>query len=220
MPFIPRLAIFDLDGTLIHYEHEFLFDEAERILPIVGLGHISKEEFIHQFEHDRLFSFLTDDEERRAMEEHFWKHLWIHERPDPRTIEGVVETLDALASQGIKLAIATARAQLEEHLRDELKHTGLFKWVDIITSRDTHEDPWRDKRKQILLACTHAKAEPKESYMVGDNPSDIWSARKVEIGCPIAVRTGRIRDEILLKENPHVILDHAGDVISLIPKDK
>lgn len=218
MPFTPRLSIFDLDGTLIDYEHEFLFNEAERILPLVGLGHISKEDFINQFEHDHLFGFLTNEDERRAMEEHFWKHIWVHERPDPKAIEGVIETLDSLATRGIKLAIATARAQLEEHLKEELQHTGLLKWVDIITSRDTHDDPWRDKRKQIVLACKHASSAPEDSFMIGDSPSDIWSANAVQIGCSIAVRTGRIRDEVLKKENPHAILNHAGEVISLIPE--
>lgn len=217
MPFIPTLAIFDLDGTLIEYEHEFLFNEAERILPNIGFAHVTRDEFVDHFENDNMFGFIHDEGERKKVEEHFWIHLHKGHRPSPNTIEGALETLDHLASRGIKLAIATARAQLETHLRDELQHTGLLRWVDIITSRDTHDDPWRDKRKQIFLACQHVSASPQESFMVGDSPSDIWSAHAISIGCPIAVRTGRINDEVLLVEKPYTILDHVGELKGIIP---
>ena len=56
--------------------------------------------------------------------------------------------------------------------------------------------------------------------MVGDNPSDLKSAHDVKTGGVIAVRTGRIKDHILQKENPHAILDHAGQLGSLIPSKK
>ncbi len=218
MPFEPKLVIFDLDGTLIEYGHDFMFEQAERILEDMGLAHMSRAQFEDHFYHDTLFDFFG--ELRGEKEEEFWGKLKLAERPPQGLIDGVLPVFDELLTSNIKLAIATARAQDLNNLKSELRNLGLLKWIDIVTAREDSSSNWRDKRRQILLCCEHALALPQESFMVGDNPSDLKSAHEVNTGGVIAVRTGRIKDHILQKENPHAILDHAGQLGSLIPSKK
>jgi phosphoglycolate phosphatase-like HAD superfamily hydrolase len=218
MPFQPKLVIFDLDGTLVEYGHDFMFEQAERILKEMGLHHMTRADFEEHFYHDTLFDFFG--EHRGEKEEEFWGKLKTTDKPPSPLIEGVAPVFDELLSRGIKLAIATARAQDLKHLKEELSGLGLDKWIDIVVARSDPTSNWRDKRKQILLCCAHALASPKDSFMVGDNPSDIRSAHGVKIGGVIAVRTGRIKDHVLQRERPHLILDHAGLLGSVIPEKK
>jgi phosphoglycolate phosphatase-like HAD superfamily hydrolase len=48
--------------------------------------------------------------------------------------------------------------------------------------------------------------------MVGDNPSDSISAHAAGVGGVIAVRTGKIVEDLLKEAKPHLILNTVGDI--------
>lgn len=216
MPFFPRLAIFDLDGTLIDYEHDFLYTELLRIVRRFGLDHLTEETLAFHHHRDNMFGCIDCPDTRSAVEEAFIREFREEAKPAARLLPGALETLDYLATRKVPLAIATARAQLPESIRTDLKHTGLLSRIDCIASRSCRSLTWRDKSEQILTACRHAAVPPANSFMVGDNPTDSISARAVGIGGIIAVRSGHVIDELLLEPEPHHLLDSVQDIPDLL----
>jgi phosphoglycolate phosphatase-like HAD superfamily hydrolase len=218
MPFHPKLVIFDLDGTLIEYPHEYIFDEALRILGELGCASVPRESIAHHHAHNQMFGFADSIEQRELFEQEFLLRHRPENAPPPKLIPGALETLETLASHDIKLAIATARHQLPDVIRTELAGTGLLRWITLITSGSPEKnETWRNKRPQIRAVCTESGIAATDSFMVGDNPSDIASATAERIGAAIAVRTGQIKEHLLEAENPHHILDHIGHLGSIVP---
>jgi phosphoglycolate phosphatase-like HAD superfamily hydrolase len=212
MPFFPALVIFDLDGTLIDYEHEFLYREFLGIVRQHGLDQITEEIVASHHSRDDLFGCIPGEAKRIAIERAFVENFRDHQKPPARLLPGAIETLDYLATRKVQLAIATARAELPDSIRENLRHTGLLRWIDCITARSCRTLPWRDKSEQILAACQHAAVSAGDSFMVGDNPSDSVSAHAAGVGGVIAVRTGKIVDELLKKAKPHLILNTVGEI--------
>lgn len=159
-----------------------------------------------------MFGCIDCTDMRSEIEAAFIREFREEAKPPARLLPGALETLDYLASKKVQLAIATARAQLPESIREDLIHTGLLTRIDCITSRSCRTLTWRDKSLQILAACHHAAVPPTNSFMVGDNPTDSISARAAGIGGIIAVRSGHIIDELLLQPEPHHILDSVKDM--------
>lgn len=216
MPFFPHLAIFDLDGTLIDYEHDFLYTEVLRVIRTFGLNHITEETLAFHHHRDDMFGCIESADLRSAIEAAFVNQFREEVKPAARLLPGALETLDYLATRNVSLAIATARAQLPESIREDLQHTGLLKRIDCIASRSCRTMTWRDKSQQIRTACQHAAVPPDQSFMVGDNPSDSVSARAAGIGGIIAVRSGYVIDELLLQPDPHHLLDSVRDIPDIL----
>lgn len=215
MPFVPKLVVFDLDGTLIDYEHEHLFSEMIRILPSIGYPDITRERLEELFSHDDLFGFIKPGEEK-AFEQTFWPLLNKHSHPGPKEIHGAIGVLAYLIENDIKAAIATARDAIPEELRIELKGTGLLPYVSVVAARENRELSWRDKAPQLQRIFTSLSVNPTSSFMVGDNPSDIQSSRVVGIGAAIAVLSGGIREEVLRKHSPDAVLKDIVELPELI----
>lgn len=216
MPFFPNLAIFDLDGTLIDYEHDFLYAEVIRIMHAFGLNHLTEEVLAFHHHRDDMFGCIECADMRSGIEAAFIREFREEAKPPARLLPGALETLDYLATRNVHLAIATARAQLPESIREDLKHTGLLKHIDCIASRSCRTLTWRDKSQQILAACEHAAVPPVNSFMVGDNPTDSISARAAGVGGIIAVRSGHIIDELLLQPDPHHLLDSVEGIPDIL----
>ncbi len=214
--FFPKLVVFDLDGTLIDYEHDYLFREVLRIFDRFKLEQLSEQILATHHERDDFFGWIECPQQRVTLERVFAEEFREHEKPPARLLPGVLETLDFLASRNVHLAIATARAQLPESIREKLAHTGLLEWIDCIVARPSQKLQWRDKTHQIRVACNHACVAPFDSYMVGDNPSDTTSAHAAGIGGIIAVRTGKVVEELLRKAEPHAIIDSVAEIPSLV----
>lgn len=212
MPFFPDLVIFDLDGTLIEYEHEFLYREFLQIVRQHGVDDLTEDTVAAHHSRDDLFGCIPVESQRIAVERTFVEHFRDYNKPPARLLPGALETLDYLATRGAKLAIATARAELPDLIRENLRHTGLLRWIDCITARSCRTLPWRDKSEQIREACAHAGVVASGSFMVGDNPSDAFSAHASGVGGIVAVRTGRIVEELLRGAQPHLILDSVREL--------
>ena len=210
-----RLAVFDLDGTLIHYEFDHFFEETLKILPELGYPETTLSDLARYFEEYNYFGFVPK-KRRHDFEEKFWSLMSREHYPSPREIEGAVELLGQLVEREMTVAIATARSTLPEQLERELRGTGLLKYISLIATKAGHESKWFDKTHQLRDLCTRLSLSPGDGFMVGDTPPDIWSAKAVGMGSTIAVLSGGIAEHILKKENPDHLLDHVGEMKKLI----
>jgi len=101
---------------------------------------------------------------------------------ESRPFEGVLESLDTLASLGAKLSVCTnKRTALSVQLLDALDMSARFSAIvgaDAVTDRKPHPDHYR-------AAVARAGGEVRRSVMVGDSAADVGSARGA--GSPVCV---------------------------------
>lgn len=204
------LIIFDLDGTLIEFHHDYLFEQTFRILEQFQHPPVARETLEHHFSSFEYFTFVEHQQEEFV--EAFWKAFDWANFPKPQVLPNALNTLEKLSAQGFSLAIATARLTPEKMLRQELAHTGLLDIISHVASRSCQSIDWRDKRKMLLDVCLAHNVEPARAMMIGDVPADIESAKAAGIGLSIAVKSGGIRESILAAAQPDHIIEDVSDL--------
>ena len=212
-----RLVLFDLDGTLIEFHHDYLFTQAEQILIEIGHPKIERtvlEDCFSSFDFFRFFELHRRDE----LTEQFWSRFDWANFPHAKPFERAHSTLQHLVDQGIEVAIVTSRFVPEPELRQKLAHTGLVDFMSMIKTRPGDHIHWTDKRASIREVCQALDVEPGEAMMVGDIPADIESALDVGIGTAVAVLSGGIKHEILAAARPHHIISDIGELCGLIKR--
>ncbi len=212
---LPELIIFDLDGTLIEFHHEYLFSQTREVLeklnhPIVPLDILSK--FFSTFDY---FGFV-DRGNRDPFINSFWENFNWNGFPPPKPLVGVLDTLKTFHKEGVKLAITTSRFMPLDVLEKELEPTGIIEVMHYVTARSGDHIHWTDKTGLITEACSALGVSPKETMMVGDIPTDIKSAKDVGVKTSIAVTSGGIHHEILAKEEPTAILPDVSHLLDFL----
>lgn len=210
----PEVVLFDLDGTLVEFHHEFLFSETARILDHLEHAPVPREKLFECFRRFDFFSFVPDLV-REQFVEGFWRHFDWGSFPAARPFAGVNQLLSMLVQEGVRTAIVTARMVAEEQLRVDLEHTGFLEFLDGVHTRPGEHVHWTDKKETILRACRSLAVDPAKVWMVGDIPPDITCAREVGLGGAVAVESGGISREILEQSLPDAVLP---DVTHLIDR--
>ncbi|HQH26754.1 MAG TPA: HAD family hydrolase [Oligoflexia bacterium] len=213
IPFKPELVIFDLDGTLVHFPHDYLFRETNRILEELTWPPVEEAVLEETFSLFDYFSFIEEDK-RVRFQEHFWQAFDHKNYPAPVPFTGSVKCLQTLSDLGISIAIATARAYAEEELQAALAGTGILDFIDVLVPRRVQDRDWMDKSGQIQEICQRLDVSTKKSVMVGDIPPDITSASEAGVGFTVAVLSGGIREEILRRAAPDLVVENVDELIN------
>jgi len=210
-----RLVIFDLDGTLIEFHHEYLFSQTERIIRKFGHPETERQVLEHHFSIFDYFGFVREDERDNFIEK-FWTEFDWNSFPTPVPIEGVVDALVELNSKNIATSIATSRFATAKDIKKTLEPTNLLKYISHIVPRPGDHVHWTDKRAQLLEVCKLHQVDPSQAMMIGDIPPDIKCAKDVGIGLAVAVRSGGIKENLLQAENPDHIIESVKDILSVL----
>ena len=211
----PELVIFDLDGTLIEFHHDFLFDQTDRVLRQLGFDPVPRPLLSRYFSEFDYFQFV-EAKERESFVERFWQLFDWDRLPQPMLLPGSLAAVAELTGRGIRTAIATARVTSESELRQTLGHTGLLEHVSCLATRASAEVHWTDKTGSIREVCHRLKISPRKALMVGDNPTDITSAKTAGVGYTVAVSTGGIREEVLAKAGPDAIIPDVRSLVDVL----
>ncbi len=150
---IPRIVIFDMDGTLTQ--------------PAIDFGRLRAEIGIESGTILEALETMTEDEHARAHE-----IIEVHERVAARDSElqdGVHEVLEFLRAGSIRIAIATrnSRPSVQTVLDKHQLH------VDHIHTRE--DGPVKPSPQPVLDICEYFQIAPESSWMVGDYVYDIQS---------------------------------------------
>jgi len=209
------LVIFDLDGTLIHTAPD-LMASLNHVLELNGLAPVAFEDM----------TWLVG-QGAKAMIEKAWAH---HGHPySPEQLEtafdaflvhyaaampgksepypGLIDALDRLESDGMKLAVCTNKTEaLARRLLDSLGLTARFA---AITGGDTFavKKPHGD---HILGTIDMAGARPDNSVMIGDSINDILAAQHASVPT-IAVPFG-YSDKPVASFGPDIIIEHFDEL--------
>lgn len=213
-----KLAIFDLDGTLLNTIHD-LGQAANHTLSLHGFPthHISS--YPHFVGNgiskliERVLPAENRDEEtistlRRDFVEYYNEHLTDHTAPYP----GIEQLLVDLHQSGIELAVASNKYQqaaetLIRHFFPQVP------WVAICGHTEgmpTKPDP--SVIFSILLSHPTAKSS---TVMIGDSGVDVETARRAAIES-VAVTWGFAREDEILSHFPDHIANTPGQVRQLI----
>ena len=211
----PKLVIFDLDGTLVEFPQEYLLTETERILAHLQHPEVTRDVLEDCFADFDFFRFLQVEQVEEFVER-FWSHFDWARYPSSIALRGAATVLKELADLGLKIAIATARRSEIAEIEADLEQAGLREFFICIEARNAGEDNWQDKQRQIRDICRAVGVLPAETVMVGDIPADIITAKQAGVGLTVAVLSGGIREAVLRKAGPDIILNDLNALVELL----
>ena len=210
-----ELVLFDLDGTLIEFHHDYLLEEAERIIPLLDHPSVAHEDLESYFEEFNFFGFVHP-KERDAFVDKFWDLFNWDGFPKAKPLEKTMSVLDSFRDSGIKMGIVTSRLISREGLIKDLEHTDIVDYMSFVKTRTCDNIHWSDKRDSLKYVLNESGVDPKRVAMIGDIPPDVESAIEVGIGLSVAVLTGGIKQEVLARAKPDHIISSIGELPNIV----
>ncbi|MCQ4316667.1 phosphoglycolate phosphatase [Stutzerimonas zhaodongensis] len=219
---LPRLAMFDLDGTLLDSVPD-LAAAVDKMLMLLGrqpvgvaqvrdwVGNGSRvlvrRALAGQLQHDDVADELADEALALFMQAYSGGHELTSVYP------GVRECLDWLRERDVKLAIITNKpSQFIEPLLEEKGLTGYFQWlVGGDTLPQQKPDP-----AALLWVMDQAGVEPGASLFVGDSRNDVRAAKAAAVAC-VALSYGYNHGEPIANEEPSLVLDDLRELVASAP---
>lgn len=219
---LPRLVMFDLDGTLMDSVPDLAaaVDKMlmllgrepagiERVRDWVGNGSrvLVRRALAGQLDHDGVADELADEALALFMQAYAGGHELTAVYP------GVRDCLDWLREREVKLAIITNKpAQFIEPLLEEKGLAGYFDWlVGGDTLPQQKPDP-----AALFWVMDKAGVAPSESLFVGDSRNDVRAAKAATVRC-VALTYGYNHGEPIADEQPALVLDDLRELVASAP---
>ena len=129
-----------------------------------------------------------------------------------RRYEGVPEMLEALASAGVRMAVATSKRRQTARLA--LEGVGIDHLIEVAAAL---EDTTRHKPEPdpLLHAAASLGAQPCDCVYVGDATVDVLAARAAGMAA-IAVSWGAADREALAATGPDALVDTVADLTAYL----
>jgi len=212
-----RAVIWDLDGTLLNTLDD-LAASTNAALMQNGLPARTTDEvrrFVGNGVH-RLIELAVPEmgaahPKFQQVLDAFVAHYGAHSKDRTRPYDGVIQTLDALAAQGVMLAIVSnkidfAVKQLSRDYFGDRMHSAVG------------DDPSRRKKPapdSVLEAMRQMGVTAQECVYVGDSDVDVITARHAGIPC-IGVTWGFRSEECLRSAGAELIAHEAKDILAIV----
>jgi phosphoglycolate phosphatase len=205
----PRLAVFDVDGTLIDSQHSIVAAMATAYASL-GLGEArpqSVRRIIGLSLLDAVKRLLPDHEDSlhlavtQAYKEAFVALRSQSHHPEP-LFPRALAALDRLEREGWLLGIATGKSQRGAETMIE-RHGLQGRFVTVQTA-DGH--PGKPHPAMLLRAVAEAGAEVADTVMIGDTTFDMEMGRRARVRV-VGVAWGYHPPEDLLAAGADVIVD-------------
>lgn len=216
---LPRLVMFDLDGTLVDSVPDLAFAidrmlaalgrepaGVERVRLWVGNGArvLVRRALAGGLEHDGVDAALAEQALALFMDAYAGSHALT------RVYPGVREALDWLREQGVALALITNKPQrfLPELLADQ-GLDGYFQWrVGGDSLPQQKPDP-----AALHWVMAQAGVSAGEALFVGDSRNDVRAAQAAGVTC-VALSYGYNHGEPIALENPARVIDDLRQLVA------
>lgn len=214
---LPRLALFDLDGTLVDSVPDIAV-ALNRALIELGHAEASLDEvraWVGTGARDLAARAVSRDmqgsDDAPAVDALYSRYLAHYaERVciETEIYPGVKECLAFLREHGVMLACVTNKPEgIAKELLDTL---GLAAAFAMVLGGDTL--PWKKPDPRPLLhVMEQFDVAATEALMIGDSATDIYAARRAGIDC-VCVSYGYRRGEDLPSLGPRLLLDSLADL--------
>ena len=209
---LPRLAMFDLDGTLVDSVPD-LAAAVDRTLAALGREPVGRERvrlwvgngarvlvrraLAGGLEHDGVDEALAAEALALFLDAYEGNHELT------RVYPGVVETLEHLRAEGVALALITNKpARFLPELLADKGLDGYFHWlIGGDTLPQQKPDP-----AALLWVMEQAGVPATEALFVGDSRNDVRAAHAAGVTC-VALSYGYNHGEPISRENPARVID-------------
>ena len=215
---LPRLVMFDLDGTLIDSVPD-LAAAVDRMLLELGrepAGVLRVREWVGNGARVLVRRALAggidhaavDDAEAAAALERFLDiYADCHDLTE--LYPGVHELLEALSTAAVELAIVTNKPErFVAPLLEQVGLGGYFRWI---IGGDTLPQQKPDPAA-LLQVMRLAGVSPSQSLFVGDSRSDVLAARAASVPC-VAVSYGYNHGRPVVEEEPQLVVDSLAELL-------
>ncbi len=209
MPAKIRLAVFDVDGTLVDSQHNIVaaMSAAFRAHGLAAAPDAAVRRIIGLSLVEAVAALLpgsADALHHRVAESYKEAFVELRRQPDHSEplFAGAVEALDRLEADGWLLGIATGKSQ--RGVRSMVERHGLH--GRFLTVQTPDENPGKPHPAMLLAAMAELGAETADTVMIGDTAYDMLMARSARVA-GIGVGWGYHHPEELREAGAAVVVD-------------
>ena len=215
---LPKLVMFDLDGTLIDSVPDLAVAVETMLLklgrPPAGIENVrlwignGAPMLVRRALAGNLEATGVDDEEaEQALELFMEAYDGSHEQT--RVYPGVRESLKWLQKHGVEMALITNKPErFVAPLLDDLKLGRFFRWI---IGGDTLPQKKPDPAA-LLYVMKMAGASAGQSLFVGDSRNDVRAAKAAGVRC-VALSYGYNHGRPIEEESPDMVIDNLQQLI-------
>ena len=216
---LPRLVLFDLDGTLVDSVPDLAAAVDEMLLslgrPLAGreqvrnwVGNGARVLVRRALAGDLQHEQVADADAEQALE--VFLAAYANSHGLSAIYPGVRETLKWLKQQGIEMALITNKPErFVGPLLDDLRIGRYFRWI---IGGDTLPQQKPDPTA-LLHVLKMAGVSPGKALFVGDSRSDVLASKAAGVAC-IAMSYGYNHGRPIAEESPALVID---DLRELLP---
>ncbi len=218
---LPKLVMFDLDGTLIDSAPD-LAAALDKTLHALGHAPAGIDNVRHWIGNGarvlvrrglaKNMAHEHVDEAQAGPALELFMNAYADNHQLTQVYPGVVETLDWLQEQGVMMAVVTNKPErFVAPLLDEKGLGGYFRWI---IGGDTL--PQQKPDPAALLHVMHmAQVSTNQALFVGDSRNDVRAAKAAQVLC-VALSYGYNHGRPISEERPACVLDDLRELIPLI----
>jgi len=219
-------VIFDLDGTLAHFNLDFkaLRSEVRNFLisTHVPVSVLDVNESIFEMLKKAEIFVKNNSKSNIAFDEVRTRALSIAEKYEMEAatttnlLTGAVETLKELQKMNVKIGLCTTSSEkASNYILQRFKINGFFK---VVVPRDKVKYV-KPHIEQFELALKTLGVRPKATLIVGDSAVDMQSAKELK-AIAVGLTTGLSTTEQLMSNGANYIITSLNDLPVLIKKIK
>jgi pyrophosphatase PpaX len=210
---LPRVVLFDLDGTLIDSIPLILssmkaaFEGHPRPPPVaewVALIGTPLDAMIRRW--------AVDEADVERLKERYKVHQWAHHDAMVHAFPGVPEVLDLLSARGVRMAVVTSK--LEPSARRSLDFLGLTRHFELVVGLEATGRHKPDPAP-VLHALERLGARPDDAVFVGDSPHDVLAGNAAGVAT-VATLWGPFSREELALARPTAWAARVEDLVGVL----
>ncbi len=217
-----KAVVFDLDGTLVHFDIDYraLKEEVLRALARLGVpvSSLSPDDTLTD-----MLSRVEAYAEATGRGEEFMRKVWneairVIERFEAssadriRPVPGAADVLMALKGKGMKIGLITLNSSAVAV--NTLKRLGIDRLLDAMVARDFVREA-KPNPDHLMKVLEELGVKPEETVVVGDTVLDIRCGKKLG-AVAIGITTGRSSRDELERAGADFIISSLSELIPII----
>ncbi|WP_101909809.1 HAD family hydrolase [Marasmitruncus massiliensis] len=204
-----QCIIFDMDGTIAD-TLPLCITCFRKSIETISKKRLTDKEIIDTFgpSEEGTISALLPDHFEEGLNLYLKYYGELHPVMCPRPFYGIAALFFLMKRAGVRIALVTGKGG--KSLKITLRVLGLENWFDLM---ETGKPEGPSKPEGIQRVLDALKILPSEAVYIGDAPSDILAARKVDVPVISAAWAGTADIEDLRKQKPDQICFTVRDLI-------